>query len=80
MQFYELTTETTADGKRIVRVAGRIADHRRTDEQAEWITFQLATDLPTVRNGAILRSEILELIREKLHPLRIDFERLGREH
>lgn len=78
MYLIDLTTETNEDGSKIVRVSGRIADHPQIAEQSEWISFQFATELPTVRNGALLRSEALRLVHEKALQLSQQFERLGR--
>jgi hypothetical protein len=77
MKLYELTTTTSDDGARIVLVAGRVADHRDPKEQKEWITFQFSFDLPTVRNGALLRKEVLEKGRDILSQLLRDFERIA---
>lgn len=77
MKLREFTTITSEDGSQIVRVSGRVSTHDDPEEQAESITFQLEVDLPTVLNGAILRSKVLEKVREMLLPLQKDYERVG---
>jgi hypothetical protein len=74
MRLIELTTTESEDGRRIVRVAGRIADPQASGEQGGWISFQLETDLPTARNGALLRSEVLRSVIETLSRLQRDYE------
>lgn len=79
MQLFDLTTTVSEDGTRIVSVAGRIADRQPSEQQKEWIAFQLLVDLPTVRNGALLRKEVLQSIRDKVAPLIQHFDNLGRD-
>ena len=57
---------TWDDGKRITRVSFLIADHAKKDERTEWIDAQLSLELPIVRNGALLREEVLNILGEKL--------------
>jgi len=76
MKQFRLTTITNEDGTRIVHAAGRIADHLDCDEPPEWIDFQIAIDEPTVRNGAILRTKILEQVRDTIDQLITDYGRL----
>ena len=73
----DFMSETTEDGKQIFRVQARVSDHVDRGEQTEWIEFRFSIDVPTVRNGAILRREALEKAREILAQLARDFERLG---
>ena len=77
MKLREFTSETNEDGSQIFRVRARVSDHADRDEQSEWIEFQLAVDVPTFRNGAILRQEVLETARDTLNRLATDFRRLG---
>jgi hypothetical protein len=77
MKLRKFTTETNEDGSQIVRASGRVADNADPEEQTEWITFQLAVDAPTVRNGALLRSEALGIAQSILDQLAKDFLRLG---
>ena len=77
MQLREFTSETNQDGSKVVRVAARISNHPNYDEQSEWIQFQLAIDVPTIRNGAILRREALEKARDILFQLAKDFQQLS---
>ena len=73
----EFTTITNEDGSQIVHVSGRVADHKDRDAQSEWIEFQFAVDAPTVRNGALLRAEVLAEAQNTLDQLAKDFARLG---
>lgn len=78
MKLYEFTSETGEDDAKVVRVHARIADHPQSDEQSEWIDFQIAIDAPTVLNGALLRSKALKKASEKLAELAAHFEQIGR--
>jgi hypothetical protein len=79
MHLYDFTSETDKDGSKILRVHARIANRRSRDEQSEWIDFQFAIDVPTVRNGALLRAEALSKASEILRQLASDFQRLGQQ-
>lgn len=79
MKLREFTCTTSDDGERIVSVAGRISDHADPAQRQEWLAFRLSVDVPTVRNGALLREEVLEKARDILHALANDFGRLGRQ-
>jgi|GEM_PF-4513902 len=70
-------SETSEDGSRIVRVRARVSDHVDRDAQGEWIGLQISVDVPTVRNGAILRQEALMKARETLDQLAKDFRSLS---
>ena len=76
MKLQEFTTITNDDLSKIVYVQGRVSDHSDPEKQKEWITFRFAVELPTVRNGAILRREVLQQASEKLRGLSQDFERI----
>lgn len=80
MKLYDLSTTVDEEGKTIVRVSGRISDHIESDEQRESITFQLAIDAPTVRNGALLRMQALQRVSDIAGQLAKEFEHLGRSH
>ncbi len=73
MLLREFTSETNEDGTRIVRVGARVSDHADRDEQSEWIEFQVAVDVPTIRNGALLRREVLHKVRDTLDRLAAGF-------
>ena len=77
MKLREFTSETNEDGSQIFRVRARVSDHADHDEQSEWIEFQLTVDTQTIRNGAILRQEVLETARDTLSRLAKDFGRLA---
>ena len=77
MKLREFTTETNEDGSQIVRASGRVADHGDPDKQTEAITFQFAVDVPTVRNGALLRAEVLSKAQSILDQLARDFAHIG---
>ena len=79
LNLYEFTTTTDEGGERIVSVAGRIADHRESDKQQEWISFQFSIDLPTFRNGALQRQAALKKVHDIGLQLAKHFEKIGRE-
>ena len=79
MQMFSFATTVNEDGTKIVSVAGRIADHPQSDEQSEWIDFQFAIDMPTVRNGALQRQAALIKARDIIQQLANDYEKIGRE-
>jgi hypothetical protein len=68
------------DGERITRVAFVVADHLQELERKESIDAVLKTDidLPVVRNGALLRAEVLRKAAEKLAALAEQYETAGR--
>ncbi len=67
------------DPTKIIQVRFSVADHSDQEQQKEWIAVQLSVDLPTVLNGAFLRSKALEKARDILAQLVKDFEHLGYE-
>ena len=73
----EFTSETNEDGSKIVRVKARVSDHADRDAQSDWIEFQVAVDVPTRLNGALLRQEALEKARNTLIALARDFGRIA---
>jgi hypothetical protein len=77
LRLYEFTAVTSDDGARVVLVSGRVADHRDSTIQKEYITFQLAVDFPTVRNGAVQRQGALDRAHAILFQLARDFETLA---
>lgn len=77
MQLFDFTTTVNEDGQTIVCASGRIADHQQSGEQREWISFQFAVDLPTVRNGALQRKAVLEKVRDIAQQLANDYARIG---
>jgi hypothetical protein len=79
MKLFEFTTVTAEDGKRLALAYARVADHRDPTEQKEWITFQLAIDLPIGQTGATLRKIVLTKAHETLFQLASDFERLAHQ-
>ncbi len=66
------------DGKRITRVAFLLADEPDIAKRTEWLEAQLTIDLPITRNGALLREEVMQLVRDKLDGLATDYGRLVR--
>ena len=66
------------DGKRITRVAFVVADDSDGSKRTEWLEGQLAVELPITRNGALLREEVLSLVRDKLGSLATEYGRLVR--
>jgi hypothetical protein len=77
MKLHDFTTFMNEDGTQIVRVHARVSDHADHDEQSEWIEFQIAVEVPTIRNGALLRQEVLLQASESLRSLAKDFERIA---
>jgi hypothetical protein len=69
---------TWDDGKRITRVALLIADDADCSKRTEWLDAQISVELPITRNGALLREEVLTLLRDKLGKLAADYGRLVR--
>ena len=77
MKLREFTTETNEGGSQIVRVSGRVSTHGDPEKQTGSITFQLEVDEPTILNGALLRSKVLQKAHDTLFQLARDYERLG---
>ena len=77
MHLYGFTTETDQAGARIVRVSGCVADHPDPEARTVSIAFQVGADVPTVRNGALLRAEVLRTVLDTLRSLERDFQMLG---
>jgi hypothetical protein len=69
---------TWDDGKRVTRVAFVMADDPDPTKRTEWFDAQLSIELPITRNGALLREEVLSLVRDKLSTLAADYGRLVR--
>jgi hypothetical protein len=69
---------TWDDGKRLTRVAFLVADNADSSKRTEWLDAQVSVELPITRNGALLREEILTLLRDKLGELAADYGRLVR--
>ena len=69
---------TWDDGKRITRVAFVLADDPDPLRRTEWLEAQVPVDLPITRNGALLREDVLSLLRDKLQVLAADYGRLVR--
>jgi hypothetical protein len=67
MNLQHLTTWD--DGKRITRVALVLADCSEPSQRTEWLEAQISVELPITRNGALLREEVLTLLRDKLTEL-----------
>jgi hypothetical protein len=69
---------TTDDGTRITRVGLVVADHLDPAQRKEWLDVLVSVDLPVVRNGALLRAEVLKKARDTLDALATHYETLGR--
>jgi hypothetical protein len=78
-RLYEFTTVTSPDGKQVELVSGRVSDQSNPTGQKEWITFQLAVDMPTNLNGALQREAALGRARDILHQLSSDFDKTGHQ-
>jgi len=76
MKLQQLTTWD--DGKRITRVAFVVADDPDPTKRTEWLDAQLSIELPITRNGALLREEVLSLVRDKLSNLAAEYGGLVR--
>lgn len=80
MQLREITAiQDSGDPTQIVQVRFTVADSHDPEARKEWIDVQVSVDVPTVRNGALLRSEALYKARDILDRLGRDFEHLGRK-
>ena len=79
MKLHHFTTETNEDGTHIVRARGLVAVQPDRDAQLEWIEFQVVVDVPTVRNGALLRQVVLRRVIDQLRPLAEDFQQIGEQ-
>jgi hypothetical protein len=79
LHLQEFTTVTSQDGKQIQLVSGHLTDHSDLTKQHEYIIFQIAVELPTHLNAAILRSEVLRQASEKLYQLSQHFDQIGRQ-
>jgi hypothetical protein len=77
MKIQETTLYDNDAGDRITRVRLLVADARDPDKRTEWIDVQVSVDLPTVRNGALLRAAALEKARDILARLAQDSRNLG---
>ena len=69
---------TWDDGKRVTRVAFVVADDSDPTKRTEWLDAQVSIELPITRNGALLREEILNLVRDKLSSLAAEYGSLVR--
>ena len=76
MNLQQMTTWD--DGRRITRVAVVLADHADPAQRTEWMESQFSVELPITRNGALLREEVLTLLRDKLSEMAADYGRLVR--
>ncbi len=78
LHLQEFTTVTSQDGKQIQLASGHVTDNTDLAKQHEYVIFQVAVNLPTQLNAAILRSEVLRQASEKLHQLSQHFDQIGR--
>jgi hypothetical protein len=79
MQLHEFTGFHDNDPSRISRIRIVVADHADPTKRKEWIDALISVDLPTVRNGALLRAEALEQAIEILRQLAADLKSAGRQ-
>ena len=79
MKLMDFVTVDSDDQKTIKSVRFLVADHRDRERRTALISAQISTELPTVRNGALLRAEVLRQARDILEALAADYERLGRQ-
>jgi len=79
MNLYDFATTTNASGEQLVSCRFSIADHADQAERTEWLDAQIVIDLPTVRNGALLRAEALRKASGELRRLADHFEQIGRD-
>jgi hypothetical protein len=66
------------DGKRITRVALLLADDPDPSKRTEWVEGHLPIEVPISRNGALLREDVLTLLRDKLNSLAAEYGKLVR--
>ncbi len=69
---------TWDDGKRITRVVLLLADDPDPSKRTQWLEAQVPVEVPITRNGALLREDVLNLLREKLAALAANYGRLVR--
>ena len=67
MKLQSLTTYD--DGNRITHVSLSVADHPSAKERTQWIDATIALQCPLIRNGALLREEVLTILSEKMAEL-----------
>lgn len=79
MKLISVTCHSSDDGEKIVRANVCVADHADLGQRKEWIEFQLEVDLPTIRNGAFLRKEVLEKAHGILDQLAKKFQSLANQ-
>jgi hypothetical protein len=79
VNLYEFATTTDASGEQLAICRFSIADHADPAKRSEWLDAQIAIDLPTVRNGALLRAEVLRKASGELRRLADRFEQIGRD-
>lgn len=73
-----LSLTCTDNGHRnLTSVAFVVADHPDPAMRKEWLNGQFAIDVPTARNGLLLRAEVLRQARDKLDALARHYEHLG---
>ena len=75
----EFTSETTEDGKSLIRVSGRISDDADPNKQSQWIEFQLFSELYTSQNAANHRRAALQQAGEILTKLAKQFGQIAFE-
>jgi hypothetical protein len=66
------------DDRRITRIGFVLADHSDVKERTQWVEAQFSVELPLSRNGALLREEVLGLLRDKVAELSADYGRMVR--
>jgi hypothetical protein len=79
MRIQEFTGYHDNDPNRISRIRLVVADHPDSTKRTQYIDAQIAVDLPTGRNGALLRAEALKQAIELLRPLETEMNNLGRQ-
>ncbi len=77
MKLLEIRCRDDQSGERIEEVHIVLADHADPDERDEWLDAQLAVDLPTSANGAVLRAEVLKHLIGRLGMLAQHYERVA---
>lgn len=75
----EFASETTEDGKNLIRFSGRISDDADPNEQSQWIEFQLSSELSTSQNAANHRRVALQQAGEILTKLAKQFGQIAFE-
>jgi hypothetical protein len=77
MKLQQLTGFHDGESNKITRIHFIVADDPDPAKRKQWIEAHIAVDLPTGRNGAMLRATVLDAAIDILRPLEKDLTRVG---